>query len=96
MGESKRQTYKVMLSSAYSLGGLLNVLWFKLIPNYEKVLILFYLLPTIVCILCFLLFFKDMPLTQLTKKSAPEVLEDLQIIAKINKKDNFRMTLPEV
>lgn len=32
--EKKRQTYKVVISSIFSVGALLNVLWFYILPNF--------------------------------------------------------------
>ena len=57
------------LAGIYSLGGLLNVVWFYFVPNFEKILIVFYLFPTIVCILALIFIFKDTPLTLITKRS---------------------------
>jgi MFS family permease len=96
VGEEKRQSYKVILSSIYSLGGVLNVLWFYLLPNFEMIMILCYQLPTILCILCFLFFFKDTPITLLTRKSAEEAQRDLRIIARLNKRAGFSLTVEEV
>ena len=95
VGEEKRQSYKIVLASFYSLGGLLNVLWFYIAPNFETVLIIFYLLPTILCIICFIFLFKDTPVTLISKRSPEEALKDLKMIAKINKK-KFNMTVDDV
>jgi MFS family permease len=68
--ENKRQTYKIMISSAFSCGALVNVLWFFLVPNFEIVLPCFFGVPVFFINVSFILFFKDTPISLITKNSA--------------------------
>jgi MFS family permease len=68
--EKKRQTHKVIISAIFSVGALLNVLWFYVLPNFEIVLLAFYGLPLLIVGILFLLFFKDTPASLITKYTA--------------------------
>ena len=68
--EKKRQTHKVIISAIFSVGALLNVLWFYVLPSFEIVLLAFYGLPLLIVGVLFLLFFKDTPASLITKYSA--------------------------
>jgi len=91
--ERKRQTHKVVLSAIFSVGALFNVLWFFVLPNFEIVLLAFYGLPIVVTGVLFLLFFKDTPISLITKYKAEKAYNDLLYIAKINGIDNPDLTL---
>ena len=67
--ENRRQYYKVVLASMFSIGALLDVLWFYLIPNFEVVLLALFALPVLILIIVFMIFFKDTPISLITKNS---------------------------
>lgn len=82
--EHKRQTYKIIVASIFSVGALTNVLWFLLIPNYEIVMLVFFGLPMLIIMVVFIVFFKDTPISMITKNSAEKAYKSLMHIAKIN------------
>ena len=72
------------------------MIWFYFIPNFETIMILFYFFPTILCTLAMIFIFKDTPITLISKRSPEEALKDLKMIARINKKVLFDLTLEDV
>ena len=84
--ESRRQYYKVVLASMFSIGALVNVLWFYLIPNFEVVMLALFALPVLILIVIFIIFFKDTPISLITKNSSEKAYKNLLFIAKINGK----------
>jgi len=67
--EHKRQTYKIIVASIFSVGALTNVLWFLMIPNYEIVMLVFFGLPMLIIMIIFIVFFKDTPISLITKNT---------------------------
>ena len=67
--EKKRQVYKVVVASIFSVGALTNVLWFYLVPNYKTVLLVFFGIPVIALAIIFIVYFKDTPISLITKNS---------------------------
>jgi hypothetical protein len=57
------------LATSFSLGALVDVLWFYLIPNFEVVMLAFFALPVLILIVVFVLVFKDTPISLITKNS---------------------------
>ena len=55
--EHKRQTYKIIVASVFSVGALTNVLWFLMIPDYEIVLPVFFGVPILIIMVIFIVFF---------------------------------------
>lgn len=94
--EKNRQKYKVILTALFSLGGLTNVLWFYLLPNFEIVLLVFFGGPTLVLTIIFAIFFKDTPISLITKHNPEKAYENLMYIAKVNRKTEIGLTLEEV
>ena len=82
--ERKRQKYKIVIASIFSIGGLCDVLWFFLIPNFEVVMLVFYGLPMLVIAVVFIVFFKDTPISLITKHSAEAAFERFIYIARFN------------
>ena len=82
--EKKRQVYKVVVASIFSVGALTNVLWFYLVPNYKTVLLVFFGIPVIALAIIFIVYFKDTPISLITKNSPEKVYEDLRYIANFN------------
>jgi hypothetical protein len=65
--ESNRQQYKIVIAFIFSIGAVFDVLWFFLIPNYEKVLLFFYVVPVAAITIIFMYFFHDTPISLITK-----------------------------
>ena len=84
MEERKRQKYKIVIASIFSIGALCDVLWFFLIPNYSIVMLIFFGIPILTIAVLFVVFFKDTPISIITKHSAEEAYEQLLYIAKFN------------
>ena len=67
--EDRRQYFKVVLASMFSIGALVDVLFFFILPNYVLVMLIFFALPVLILIIIFMLFFKDTPISLITKNS---------------------------
>lgn len=81
------------MSTLFSLGALVNVLWFYLLPNFQEVLIFFYLIPLVIVTIGFLLFVKDTPICMVSKLKAHKAHRGLKFIAQLNKKEDFDLTV---
>ena len=68
--ESKRQKYKIVIASIFSIGALCDVLWFFIIPNFEAVMLVFFGIPILAIALAFFFYFEDTPISLITKHSA--------------------------
>ena len=84
--------FLIYLCASVTIGSMSNVLWYYIVPYFRLVLILFYGIPSIVILVWMVLFLKDTPISLLTKYTAREAHTALSFIAKINKKENFKMT----
>ena len=67
--ERKRQKYKIVVASIFSIGALFDVLWFFILPNFTIVLLVFFGIPILVIAILFIVFFRDTPLHLITKHS---------------------------
>ena len=68
----------------FSIGALVDVLFFFLLPNYVLVMLIFFALPVLVLIIVFMLFFKDTPISLITKNSEEKAFNNFVFIAKAN------------
>ena len=53
----------------FSIGALVDVLFFFIFPNYELVMLVFFALPVLILIIIFVIFFRDTPISLITKNS---------------------------
>jgi hypothetical protein len=65
--ESRRQKYKVILASMFSVGALYDVLWFYVLPDFKLVILIFFAIPVALLAGTFIMFFKDTPISLITK-----------------------------
>ena len=65
--EQKSQKYKIVICFIFSIGALAVVLWFYIIPKFKDVLLYFYAIPLLALTLIFAFFFKDTPISMVTK-----------------------------
>lgn len=68
----------------FNIGALFNVLLYFLVPNFKIVLLFFFAIPLVAIGVIFLIFFKDTPISMITKNSAEKAYENLLYIAKFN------------
>lgn len=92
-GEKHRKTFAMALPASYSLGSLLNVLWFYVIPDFKIVLLCFYGIPAVIAIVLLIIMVRDVPIDLITKRSPEKAFKALQFIAKVNSNKNFTLTL---
>jgi ABC-type sugar transport system permease subunit len=72
------------------------VLWFYLFPNYRTVLLIFFAIPVAVLAVVFSLYFKDTPISLITKNSPEKAYEDLLYIAQFNGIQEPDFTIEEI
>ena len=95
VAENRRQTFKIIISATFSVGALTNVLEFYILPNYKSVVIFFFLIPMIILGLAFALFFKDTPISLLTKSTPEKTYKSLEYMAKVNR-HQFDLSVDEI
>ena len=94
--ESRRQNYKIVVAAIFSAGGLANVLFFYLVPNFQKVMLFFYGIPILAIIVVFIVFFKDTPISLITKNTPEDAFKHLRDIARMNGIEEPELTVEEV
>ncbi len=67
--EKYRKSMAMILSVAYSVGALLNILWFYVLPNFKIVLICFYGIPAVLAIAFLVFFVKEAPIWLISRSS---------------------------
>ena len=94
--ENSRQKYKMVISSIYSVGGLLDVLMFFIAPNFEIILLGFFGISLLIVCLFFIFFFTDTPNSMITKNTPEKTYKNLLYIAKINGKREIDLTIEDI
>ena len=72
------------------------MVWFFITPSYSMVMMVFFGLPILTIAVLFSVFFKDTPISILTKFTPEEALQQFLYIAKFNGKDNPDLTIEDI
>ena len=91
--ENKRQKFKILIAAMFNIGALFNVLLYFLIPNFKTVLIFFFAIPLVLIGIIFIIFFKDTPISMITKNTPEKAYDNLLYIAKFNGKKDPELTV---
>ena len=67
--EKQRSKYKILICASFSLGALLVVFWFFIIPDFKWVVLYFYAIPLLILAIIFITFFQDTPISMITKNT---------------------------
>lgn len=81
---------------SYCFGGLTNVLWYYLAPNFQVVLLFCYGLPSLVLTFCLIFLVRDTPICLISSHSPEAALKALQFMASFNGKTDFDLSINEV
>jgi len=80
----------------FSVGALYDVLWFYAIPNFRTVSLIFFGIPVIILTALFIIFFKDTPISLITKNPPEKAHKNLLYIANFNGIANPNLTLEDI
>ena len=68
----------------FSVGALYDVLWFYVLPDFKLVILVFFAIPVALLAGIFIMFFKDTPISLITKNPPEKAYKNLLYIANFN------------
>jgi len=80
----------------YGIGVLLNVPWYYIVGDWQLIMAIFYLIPSLAVLLGIIMFVRDTPICLVLRNSPEKAYKDMKYIAKINKIDNPNLSLNEI